>query len=79
MPPAACHNGRAASLTGRELAVIQLLAEGLTAVATSHRLASSPRTVHKHLEHIYRKLEVADRLTAVRTAELQGLIRGAAT
>lgn len=79
MPPAACQNGHAASLTGRELAVIQLLAEGLTAVAISHRLASSPRTVHKHLEHIYRKLEVADRLTAVRTAELQGLITGAAT
>lgn len=79
MPLAACQNGHTAGLTGRELAVIQLLAEGLTAVAIAHRLAASPRTIHKHLEHIYRKLDVADRLTAVRTAELRGIISSRST
>src|SRR5262249_6743957 len=44
-------------LTGRELAVLRLLAEGLTAFSIARRLSSSPRTVNKHLEHIYRKLE----------------------
>ena len=79
MPPVGCQNGHTAGLTGRELAVIQLLAEGLTAVAIAHRLAASPRTIHKHLEHIYRKLDVADRLTAVRAAELRGIIRSPST
>jgi DNA-binding CsgD family transcriptional regulator len=63
-----------AELTGRELAVLRLLADGHTAVAIANRLASSPRTVHKHLEHIYRKLGVRDRLKAIRAAEVGGLI-----
>jgi DNA-binding CsgD family transcriptional regulator len=45
-----------ADLTGRELAVLSLLAEGYTAFSIARRLSSSPRTVQKHLEHIYRKL-----------------------
>jgi DNA-binding CsgD family transcriptional regulator len=54
----------AVPLTGRETAVLGLLVCGLTAEAIAHRLAISPRTVHKHLEHIYRKLGVGDRLAA---------------
>jgi DNA-binding CsgD family transcriptional regulator len=61
-------------LTGRELAVLCLLAEGFTAEAIGRRLACSPRTVSKHLEHNYRKLGVCDRLTAVRLGEAQGLV-----
>lgn len=61
-------------LTGREMAVVQLLAEGHTAMAIARRLGSSPRTVHKHLEHIYRKLGVRDRLTAVRSPQLRELL-----
>lgn len=60
----------AAELTARETAVLRLLCCGHTAHAIGHRLCCTPRTVEKHLEHIYRKLEVNDRLSAVqRTAE----------
>lgn len=61
-------------LTGRQLAVLQLLAEGLTAEAIARRLAISPRTVHVHLDHLYRKLGVRDRLRAVLVARECGLV-----
>ena len=64
----------ATGLTPRELTVLQLMAEGLTAAAIAHRLSLSPRTVHKHLEHVYSKLGVRDRLTAVLHAERAGIL-----
>ena len=63
-----------ADLTGRELAVLALLAEGLTAEAIGRRLGVSRHTVRKHLEHLYRKLGVGDRLVAVREARARGLL-----
>lgn len=67
-------NGLAVSagLTGRETSVLGLVAAGHTSHAVAHRLGCSPRTVDKHLERIYRKLGVRDRLNAVRVARLQG-------
>ena len=66
---------RAASgLTGRELAVLDLLAEGLTAESMGRRLGVSRHTVRKHHEHVYRKLGVTDRLVAVREARERGLL-----
>ena len=61
-------------LTSRELAVLHLLVEGCTALAMAHRLGISVRTVQKHLEHVYRKLGVGDRLGAVLTAQRVGLL-----
>ena len=61
-------------LTGRELAVLQLLREGLTAAAIAHRLLISPRTVHAHLRSLYRKLGVSDRMQAVLAAQEIGLL-----
>ena len=61
-------------LTDRELAVLTLLGAGLTATAIARRLDTSPRTVHKHLEHLYRKLGVRDRLMAVQRARDAGLL-----
>ncbi len=61
-------------LTGRELAVLQLLADGLTAESIGRRLGVSRHTVRKHLEHAYRKLGVTDRLVAVREARARGLL-----
>ena len=61
-------------LTGRELAVLTLLGDGHTATVIGRRLGISPRTVHVHLDHLYRKLEVHDRLTAVRVARDCGLL-----
>ncbi len=59
-------------LTPRERVVLGLLAEGLTAQAIASRLAVSRRTVHKHLEHLYRKRGATDRLTAVMRAQGRG-------
>ncbi len=61
-------------MTDRELQVLQLLAEGLLATSIAHRLSLSPRTVHKHLGNIYRKLGVHDRLVAVGVAQARGLL-----
>jgi ATP/maltotriose-dependent transcriptional regulator MalT len=62
-------------LTCRELTILTLLSEGLTAEALARRLSISARTAGKHLEHIYRKLDVCDRLTAVQTAYELGVLK----
>jgi DNA-binding CsgD family transcriptional regulator len=61
-------------LTERETEVLRLMAEGLLARTIAAQLAVSPRTVHKHLGNIYRKLDAHDRLVAVRRAEAIGLL-----
>lgn len=61
-------------LTLREMAILTLLCQGLTAESLARRLGISPRTVGKHLEHIYRKLDVGDRLMAVQRAYDLGLL-----
>ncbi|WP_188114416.1 response regulator transcription factor [Streptomyces apricus] len=67
--------GRAAELgiTPRELTVLQVLAEGLTAAAIGRRLNISVRTVHAHLDKLYRKLGTSDRLSTVLLAKDLGL------
>jgi DNA-binding CsgD family transcriptional regulator len=62
-----------ADLTQRELTVLHLLHEGRTAAAIGRQLGISPRTVHVHLTHVYRKLGVSDRLMAVRIYQDAGL------
>jgi DNA-binding CsgD family transcriptional regulator len=52
-------------LTARETDVLGLVALGLTSRAIAHRFGISERTVHKHLERIYRKTGCRDRLSAV--------------
>ncbi|RZT88161.1 regulatory LuxR family protein [Pseudonocardia sediminis] len=61
-------------LTPRELAVLGLLARTLTAAAIGRRLGVSERTVQKHLQRIYAKLGVSDRLGAVCRAQTVGLL-----
>jgi DNA-binding CsgD family transcriptional regulator len=61
-------------LTPREVAVLTLLADGLTATAMARRLGIAPRTVHKHLEHIYAKFGASDRLKAVLRAQRLGIL-----
>jgi DNA-binding CsgD family transcriptional regulator len=43
-------------LTGRELEVAGLVAEGLTNQAIARRLSMAPRTAEAHMENIRRKL-----------------------
>jgi DNA-binding CsgD family transcriptional regulator len=62
-------------LTPRERVVLDLVAQGHTVEGIATRLAISPRTVHKHQEHLYRKLGAVDRLSAVLSAQRRGLLR----
>ncbi|MGI9213401.1 MAG: response regulator [Methylococcaceae bacterium] len=55
-------------LTGREAEILMWVAHGKTNREVGEILGSSPRTVNKHLEHIFQKLGVATRAAAVATA-----------
>ncbi|MFE1773158.1 response regulator [Streptomyces sp. NPDC059008] len=65
----------ATALSRRETEVLQLVADGLSNAAISKRLFLSQATVKSHLVHIYAKLGVDSRTSAVAAATAQGLIR----
>ncbi|MFI1302680.1 response regulator [Streptomyces sioyaensis] len=65
----------ATALSRRETEVLQLVAEGNSNAAVSKRLFLSQATVKSHLVHIYAKLGVDSRTSAVAAATAQGLIR----
>ncbi|CAM5625575.1 helix-turn-helix transcriptional regulator [Streptomyces fumanus] len=65
---------RAYGLTPRELTVLTLLGEALPAKAIATRLRISVRTVHKHVQHLYRKLGTGDRVSTVLRAQSLGLL-----
>jgi DNA-binding CsgD family transcriptional regulator len=75
----ASHTRPVSVLTERESLVLYLLDDGLTAQGIAARLLLSPRTVHKHIERIYRKLDVHNRTTAVSTAHEHRLLTGRTT
>lgn len=60
-------------LTQREMDVLEWVARGKTNRDVADILGMSPRTVNKHLEHIYEKLGVETRTAAV--ARLARLVR----
>lgn len=62
--PAAAARLRAADLTRREAEVLSWLAKGKTNRDIAEILGMSPRTVNKHLEHVYAKLGVETRTSA---------------
>jgi DNA-binding NarL/FixJ family response regulator len=55
-------------LTVREMAVLRLLAEGLSSVLIAERLVISLTTVNTHVRSIYRKLGISSRSAATRYA-----------
>jgi DNA-binding CsgD family transcriptional regulator len=57
--------GWLADLTERQTQILRLVADGRTNASIAHALEVSPRTVAKHLEHIYRRLGVSSRAAAV--------------
>jgi DNA-binding CsgD family transcriptional regulator len=59
------HTNGVPQLTDRQRQILRLVADGLTDAAIAHRLDCSPRTVDKHLEHIYRRLGVSCRTAAI--------------
>ena len=61
-------------LTRRELAVLGLLAEGLTQHDIARDLFISPKTVASHIQRILGKLHVHSRAQAVAVAHREGLV-----
>lgn len=64
----------AETLTGRELKVLGLVAAGTTNRVAAKQLFISEATVKTHLLHIYAKLGVRDRASAVAEAYKRGLL-----
>ena len=63
------------SLTGRELNVLELLAQGKSNKEIGVSLYISETTVKSHLRSIFRKLNVLSRTEAITVASRRGLIR----
>jgi DNA-binding CsgD family transcriptional regulator len=61
-------------LTGREIEILGLLAEGLGNKAIAGRLGISEHTVKSHLTSVFAKLDVSTRAEAVASAARLGLI-----
>ena len=55
-------------ITGREIQVLQELAQGKTHIEIAASLFIADRTARKHIENIYAKLEVHNRFEAVQKA-----------
>jgi DNA-binding NarL/FixJ family response regulator len=62
------------SLSERELEILQLVAKGASNSEAARLLNVSKATIRTHLEHIYRKLEVNNRVEAVTEGIRQGIV-----
>jgi DNA-binding NarL/FixJ family response regulator len=62
------------TLTPREIAVLELVARGLSNREIGAVLSTSAGTVKTHLERVYAKLGVGDRTAAALTAVRRGLV-----
>jgi DNA-binding NarL/FixJ family response regulator len=61
-------------LTGREIEILQLLAEGYSNAQLAQMVWVTEDTIKFHLSNIYQKLEVANRTEASRWAHLHGVV-----
>jgi DNA-binding NarL/FixJ family response regulator len=62
-------------LTSREAAVLEQMAEGKSSKQIARALEISPQTVKNHISHIFSKLDVTDRTSAVLVALRHGWIK----
>src|SRR3546814_5957158 len=65
----------ATALTARELEVLGLVAEGLSNQRIGERLFLSQATVKSHLVHVFGKLGVDSRTSAIAAARAAALLR----
>jgi LuxR family maltose regulon positive regulatory protein len=68
------HTPAVDTLSGRELEVLELMAQNLTNDEIARRLVLSPRTVRNHTVNIYDKLHVRTRREAVQHARMLGVL-----
>jgi DNA-binding NarL/FixJ family response regulator len=61
-------------LSEREVQVLEHLSKGLSYNAIAENLILSPGTIRKHIENIYKKLQVHNKLEAVQKARINNLI-----
>ena len=61
-------------LSTREIDVLEQLSKGLSYTQIAENLFLSPSTVRKHIENIYKKLQVHNKLEAIQKAERNNLI-----
>jgi DNA-binding NarL/FixJ family response regulator len=66
--------GRSETLTQRELDILKLVTKGLSNKEIAHELSLSARTVQRHLESIFIKLQVGSRTEAVVRALKEGWV-----
>jgi ATP/maltotriose-dependent transcriptional regulator MalT len=66
--------GESLGLTGRELEVLALVADGLTDPQIAQRLVISEHTVHRHVSNILAKLSCSSRAAAVKRAAAAGAL-----
>jgi DNA-binding NarL/FixJ family response regulator len=62
-------------LSVRETEILQLIAKGVSNSEAAKMLNLSKATIRTHLEHIYRKLEVTNRVEAVTEGLRKGIIQ----
>lgn len=74
LPPGNREEPATRPLTEREIEILRLIAKGLSNNEAARVLTLSRATVRTHLEHIYEKLEVTNRVEAVTEGLRKGLI-----
>lgn len=62
------------SLSNREVEVLEQLSKGLSYTVIARHLFLSPSTVRKHIENIYKKLQVHSKIEAVQKAKNKNII-----
>lgn len=62
------------NLSSREIEVLEQLAQGLSYTIIADNLFLSPSTIRKHIENIYKKLQVHSKIEAVQKARNNNLI-----
>jgi DNA-binding NarL/FixJ family response regulator len=67
--------GAGSPLSGRELAVLGLVAEGFSNIRIAERFELSASTIKTHIENLLRKLHATDRAHAVSIAMRTGVLR----
>ena len=67
-PEKTVQGGEEFGLTSREFEILNELAGGLSYSQIADKLFVSPKTVRKHIENIYKKLQVHNKIDAVTKA-----------